>query len=297
MRLKLISVSTILVFVLMSPLAWGKGLVGSEEGTSSIAGDHLLAKEIDIHLEQKTKPREEEPGMTLEKKMPEKPDSTEDTFEDDPFASEEPDKAEEMEEEGAMEDINRAMHDVNDTIFEYFFKPVAKGYRDVMPEEGRMAVRNVFDNLKSPAKLVSSAVQGDSDKSGRAVSRFLINTTLGMGGMLDVAKEEYGIENVDEDFEQALAVRGVGAGDYIVLPVLGPTTTRGVVGRVVDTALNPLSYTGVGFAANAVINTTERVNDTSFYVDDIEQLNEGAIDPYQSQKHFYLQLREKQIKE
>lgn len=297
MRLKLISVSTIVVLGLMAPLAWAMGTQGTEQGSSSVAGDNLLAKEIDIHLEKKTSPKEEEPGMTLEKKMPDQPAPGGESFEEDPFASETPDKAEEMPENETMEGINRAMHDVNDTIFEYFFKPVSQGYRDVVPEEGRMAIRNVFDNIKSPAKLVSSAVQGDADKSGRVVSRFLINTTLGMGGMLDVADEEYEIKNVDEDFEQALAVRGVDAGDYLVLPVLGPTTTRGVVGKVVDTALNPLSYTGVGFVANAAINTTERVNETSFYVEDIDQLNKGSIDPYQAQKHFYLQLREKQIKE
>lgn len=110
--------------------------------------------------------------------------------------------------------------------------------------------------------------------------------------MLDVAGEEYEIENVNEDFDQALASSGVESGDYLVLPVLGPTTTRGVVGRVVDTALNPLTYTGAGFFVNAAVNTTERVNETSGHIDDIDELNKSAIDPYEAQRHFYLELRE-----
>ena len=259
-------------------------------------GDFVLAKEIDIHLKKKTPPAPSKPDMELKKKMPppELPER-DDSFEEDPFAEAEEDTAEVKEDK--LEGFNRAMHDVNDTIFQYFFSPVAKGYREVMPEEGRIAVSNAFDNLRAPAKLVSSAVQGDADKSGRVVSRFLINTTLGMGGMLDVAEEEFEIENVNEDFGQALATQGVESGEYLVLPFFGPTTTRDAVGQVVDNALNPINYFGIGFLANAAINTSDRVNQTSFVVDDIEQLNEGAIDPYESQRHFFLELREKQIKE
>jgi len=299
MRLKTISLVCVIITGLLAGPVWSMAPSGASEGNSVsvTAGDMILAKEIDIHLKKETGPKEEDPAIQLEKKMPETPPvKQEETFEEDPFASdEELDKAEE--EEDSLEDVNRAMHDVNDTIYQYFFKPLAKGYRDVMPDDGRKAVRNFFDNLKSPSKLVSSAIQGDGDKSERVVSRFLINTTLGMGGLIDVAGEEYEIKNVNEDFEQALAVQGVESGDYIVLPVLGPTTTRGVVGTIVDNALNPASYFGVGFLANAAINTTERVNETSYHVEDIDQLNESAVDPYQAQRHFYLQLREKQIKE
>lgn len=299
MGLKTLSGSTILILGLLA----SPGLSMTSDGSfkhhseQSIAGDDLLAKEIDIHLEKKTKAKREDPGIQMEKKMPAPPQAEpEEEFEEDPFASDEKqDKAEK--DEDSLEGVNRAMHDVNDTIYQYFFRPLAKGYKEVMPDDGRKVITNIFDNLKAPAKLVSSAIQGDADKSGRVVSRFLINTTAGMGGMLDVAGEEYEIENVNEDFDQALAVQGVESGDYLVLPVLGPTTTRGVVGRVVDTALNPLTYTGAGFFVNAAVNTTERVNETSGHIDDIDELNKSAIDPYEAQRHFYLELREKQIKE
>ena len=288
---------------LASSAAWGAvpGQAGSPARSALDAPtDRLLAKEIDIHLEKKTGPApREEPDMELKKQMPEpaapEPEPQPEVFEEDPFATDEPDSAEIQPDK--LEGFNRAMHDVNDTIYQYFFRPLARGYREVVPEEGRIAVGNAFDNLKAPAKLLSTVVQGDADKSGRVVGRFLINSTLGMGGMLDVAGEEYGIENVDEDFGQALASRGVSSGEYLVLPFFGPTTTRDAVGQVVDSALNPANYFGVGFLANAAINTSERVNRTSFMVDDIDQLNESAIDPYESQRHFYLELREKQIKE
>ncbi len=298
MGLKTFSVSAVLIFGLLATPVLSMTSDGSfqDPAERTLAGDNLLAKDIDIHLKKETGPKEDPPGIQMEKRMPDPPKpEVDDEFEDDPFASEEEDKAEK--DEDSAEGFNRAMHDVNDTIYQYFFGPLARGYRDVMPDEGRKAITNVFDNLKAPAKLVSSAIQGDGDKSGRVVSRFLINTTVGMGGMIDVAEEEYDIKNVHEDFGQALAVSGVESGDYLVLPVLGPTTTRGAVGKVVDTLLNPLTYTGAGFAVNAVVNTTERVNETSYYVDDIDELNKNAIDPYESQRHFYLQMREKQIKE
>ncbi len=300
MRLKTYSCNALLILGLLATPVWGMmpGQSLDKSSEESTAGDNLLAKDIDIHLKKKTGPKDDDPAIQMEKAMPKpaKPEvDGDDEYEDDPFASQEEDKA--QKDEDSLEGVNRAMHDVNDTIYQYFFRPLAKGYRDVMPDDGRKVIGNVFDNLKSPAKLVSSAVQGDAEKSGRVVSRFLINTTAGMGGMLDVADEEYKIKNVHEDFDQALAVRGVESGDYVVLPVLGPTTTRGVVGKVVDNVLNPLNYTGAGFAVNAVVNTTERVNETSYIVDDIDELNKSAIDPYEAQRHFYLELREKQIKE
>ena len=180
---------------------------------------------------------------------------------------------------------------------DYFFSPLAKGYRAVMPEEGRIAVRNAFHNISAPARLVSSMVQLDAGKSGRVLSRFLINTTLGLGGMLDVAGQEFEIDKVNEDFGQALAVHGVPAGPYLVLPVFGPSTTRHAVGRVVDSLLNPINYLGAGFLVNAGINATEQINTFSFFIDEIESLEEGEIDPYEGMRHFYLKNSEKLIAE
>jgi len=113
---------------------------------------------------------------------------------------------------------NRWMYNVNEGLYDYVMEPMAKGWRFVVPEDFRIVIRNAFDNALSPVKLVSSLIQGDFDKSGRVLSRVLINTTAGLGGMLDVAGQEYGIENVDEDFDQALGHYDVPTGPYIVLP-------------------------------------------------------------------------------
>ena len=193
--------------------------------------------------------------------------------------------------------MNRAVYSFNDTLMDYFFSPLAKGYRAIMPEEGRIAVRNVFHNISAPARLVSSIVQLDAGKSGRVLSRFLINSTFGLGGMLDVAGQEFEIDKVDEDFGQALAVRGVPAGPYLVLPIFGPSTTRHAFGRVIDSLLNPITYFGAGFLVNAGVSAAEQVNTFSFFIDEFESLEEGSIDPYESMRHFYLKNRERQIAE
>jgi phospholipid-binding lipoprotein MlaA len=208
---------------------------------------------------------------------------------EDPFAVNEPDIPPL---EDPYEGYNRFMYAVNDTIYDYFMEPVARGYRYVIPEEGRIAIRNIFDNALAPVKLVSSLVQGDLDKSGRVLGRFLINTTVGLGGMLDVAGQEYQIENVNEDFDQALGYHDMPPGPYIILPFFGPSTGRGVVGRVVDTVLNPLFLLDAGFVTGASLTVTEKTNEVSFIVDDIEALDETAIDEYESVRDFFHQYRE-----
>ncbi len=208
---------------------------------------------------------------------------------EDPFAINEPDVPPL---EDPYEGYNRFMYAVNDTIYDYFMEPVARGYRYVIPEEGRIAIRNIFDNALAPVKLVSSLVQGDFDKSGRVLGRFLINTTVGLGGMLDVAGQEYHIENVNEDFDQALGYQGVPTGPYIILPFFGPSTGRGVVGLVVDTVLNPLFLFDAGIVTGASLTVTEKTNEISFIVDDIEALDESAIDEYESVRDFFHQYRE-----
>ena len=106
------------------------------------------------------------------------------------------------------------MFDVNEGLYDYFIEPVARGYRFVLPEDVRIIIGNLFDNVAAPVKLVSSLIQGDMDKSGRVLGRFLINATVGLGGMFDVAGQEYDIANVNEDMDQALGKRGVPTGPY-----------------------------------------------------------------------------------
>ena len=119
-------------------------------------------------------------------------------------------------------------------------EPIARGYRDVMNEDIRMVISNIFNNALAPVKLISSFLQGDLDKTGRVIGRTIINTTLGLGGMFDVA-EKGALESrsVNEDLDQALGSYGIPTGPYIVLPLLGPSTLRGIVGRAGGSLFKP----------------------------------------------------------
>ncbi len=192
---------------------------------------------------------------------------------------------------------NRFMFNVNEGLYDYVMEPIAKGWRYVLPEDLRIVIRNAFDNALAPVKLVSSLAQGDFDKSGRVLSRVLINTTAGLGGMLDVAGQEYGIENVDEDFDQAMGHYDVPTGPYIVLPFFGPSTARNVAGRVVDSFLSPSIFFAPSFFVSAGITTAETTNDVSFIIDDKKALGESAIDEYESVRDFYHQYREGLVNE
>ena len=210
-------------------------------------------------------------------------------FEEDPFAEEGdgtppiPDPFERW--------YNRPVYVFNDYFYEYLMRPVAESYRFIIPEDLRLIIRNIFRNILFPQRLVSSLFQGDFEKTGRVLSRTVINTTLGIGGMFEVADPQFGIKRVEEDFGQAMGKWGIPSGPYIVLPILGPSTARDAFGTAVDAVLNPLFWLVPDFITGAGITSGQMVNETSFYIDDIQALKDGAIDPYISFREFYHQNR------
>ena len=206
---------------------------------------------------------------------------------EDPFAPEE----EVPELTDPIEGYNRFMFDFNEGFYDNILEPVARGYRAVIAEDFRMAISNVFDNAFAPVKLFSSLLQGDFEKSGRVVVRTLINTTVGLGGLLDVAGQEYDIKNVNEDFDQALGYYGVPTGPYVVLPLLGPSTLRNITGRVVDSMMSPSLIFAPDLVAGTAISVGDNINDASFILDDKAQLEDSAIDEYESVRDFYHQYR------
>ena len=210
--------------------------------------------------------------------------------EDDPFADEEkqvanmPDPFERW--------YNRPVYAFNDHFYEYFMRPVAQTYKDMMAENFRIMIRNLYNVITFPIRLVSSLLQFKLEKSGRVISRVVINCTLGFLCMVDVADGQFGIKPVDEDFGQVLGYYGIPSGPYLVIPLLGPSSLRDGVGRGVDVLLNPLFWVVPDFITGAGITSGQMVNETSFYIDDIKALKEGAIDPYESLRDFYNQRRE-----
>ena len=218
------------------------------------------------------------------------PENESDLEEEDPFADEEkeiahmPDPFERW--------YNRPVYAFNDNVYEYFLRPVAQTYKDIMAENFRIMIRNLYNTITFPIRLVSSLLQFKFNKAGRVVSRVLINCTLGFACMVDVANEGFDIKPVDEDFGQVLGFYGIPSGPYLVLPLLGPSSLRDGVGRAVDALLNPLFWLVPDFATGAGITSEQMVNETSFYIEDIKALKEGAIDPYESLRDFYNQRRE-----
>ncbi|MCO1335825.1 VacJ family lipoprotein [Microbulbifer sp. OS29] len=140
------------------------------------------------------------------------------------------------------EGFNRAIFSFNDGADRYVLKPAAVSYRQITPIFVQYGVSNFFDNLREVTNTFNDVLQGKLGQAGNDAGRFLVNSTVGIAGVLDVA-QHMGLEQGDgEDFGQTLAVWGVPSGPYLVLPLLGPSTVRDTPARVVDYYTNPLSY-------------------------------------------------------
>jgi phospholipid-binding lipoprotein MlaA len=227
-------------------------------------------------------------AITLELSMPSSVASTEESIGDlkDPFA---PNVAPDMSD--PFEDYNRFMFDFNEGFYDSVMEPVVRGYRGAVNENIRMAISNIFDNAMAPLKLVSSLLQGDLDKSGRVIGRTVINTTIGIGGMFDVAGKAFQIKDVNEDLDQVLGVYGVPTGPYIVIPFFGPSYLRNIVGKAGGTFLSPVAQFSPGVEVGVGLTASDKINDTSFIIDDIDQLEKSSIDKYESVRDFYNQYR------
>jgi phospholipid-binding lipoprotein MlaA len=166
-----------------------------------------------------------------------------------------------------------------------------------MPEPFQIIIANGFDNIRWVPRFVNSLLQGKFGGAGREVARFLINSTAGIGGLFDPAKDYWGIRPSKEDFGQTLGLWGAGAGPFLVLPFLPPMTVRDGVGRGVDTFLDPLSYfvpffwEGLGMKAGDILN--ERALNYELF----QGVEETTVDLYSSVRHFYLRRRELMINE
>ncbi len=144
-----------------------------------------------------------------------------------------------------LEGWNRDVQSFNDDFDEYAMKPVAKGYQWIMPEFADEGVSNFFSNINDIAVALNDLLQFKLTQTGMDGSRFLVNSTAGLGGLFDVASM-IDLPKHYEDFDQTLGVWGIPAGPYLVLPLLGPSSPRGVAGLIGDAAANPATYVGFG---------------------------------------------------
>ncbi len=146
------------------------------------------------------------------------------------------------------EGFNRGVYKFNDTVDRAALKPVAKGYRTITPRWLRVGIGNFLGNLEYPATAANQFLQGKPKMGLRDTGRFLLNSTLGVAGLFDVATA-VGLEANDEDLGQTLAVWGVGSGPYLTLPLFGPSTMRDAPTRIVDFFFDPLTYVDVPWEA------------------------------------------------
>jgi phospholipid-binding lipoprotein MlaA len=151
--------------------------------------------------------------------------------------------SEEVQKVDPLEDINRVFYELNFNLIDpVFIKPIAIIYDQVTPKPVRQILRNFFSNLDEVPSLVNNALQGKFGQAGNSAGRFLMNTTIGLGGFFDVAKKVGLQPEENEDFGQTLAVWGVPAGPYLMLPFFGPSTLRDAPSNFVDSLFDPFSY-------------------------------------------------------
>ncbi len=192
---------------------------------------------------------------------------------------------------------NRFMFGVNDRFYFWLAKPLARGYSFLVPKPARVAVHRGFHNFRFPVRFASCLLQGRFSKAGKETRRFLLNSTLGLGGLFDPADAWFDWRKPgDEDFGQALGHYGVGQGFPLVLPFLGQSSLRDGLAMVPSFAVNPAYYLA-DFNANFGLNAGEQANYLSLHVGEYESIKKDALDPYTFFRDAYKQSREKKIRE
>ena len=195
-----------------------------------------------------------------------------------------------------LEPLNRLMFNVNDTLYFWVFKPCAQTYKAVVPEPARTGVRNFFHNLTTPVRYVNCLLQGKGDSADTELRRFVVNSTVGVLGFGDPARDQYGLEPVEEDLGQTLAVHGLDNGFYIVWPLFGPSNVRDSLGMVGDMFLNPVRYVEPT-ETSIYISAGKGINEGSFHIGEYEDFKSASLEPYVAMREAYIQYRNKQIQE
>jgi phospholipid-binding lipoprotein MlaA len=194
------------------------------------------------------------------------------------------------------EAVNRAIFKANVAADHAVIRPVAQAYVDHVPETVRQGVHNAMQNLKEPAIAVNDLLQGHVAQAWQSVRRLAVNTTVGAGGFVDVAKK-WGLPPHSADFGQTLAVWGVGEGPFVELPLLGPSNPRDALGTAVDLALNPLTFVGGAPAtyANVATGGAGAVDTRAQHLKDLDELERNSLDYYAELRSVYRQHRDAEI--
>ena len=199
-----------------------------------------------------------------------------------------------------FEGTNRNIFKFNEKLDDYFFKPVAKGWRKI-PDVPRKPLSNLADTAKVPVSLANAILQLNKESIGNILARFLVNMTFGLGGLFDVAStDNFGnMPKVHEDFGQTLAVWGVPDGPYVMLPIFGPSSVRDSIGMGLDAVTNPLSFAyrmdGIGIEGRLSGPVVRGVTRREKYLDYVDEIKAGSLDFYATMRSLYRQKRLKEI--
>lgn len=194
------------------------------------------------------------------------------------------------------ESFNRKMFALNEALDKNVALPLAKGYRDVVPEPARRGVHNILDNLNAPVTFANDVLQGKAKSAAQTLGRLVVNSTIGIAGFVDVATP-MGIPQHHADFGETLADYGAGPGPFLMLPLLGPSDPRDASGNVVDIFFDPTTYMGIPnkgtwMTARRVVSLVDE------RADNIEAMNEierSSVDLYAAIRSLYWQHREAEI--
>ncbi|MBT6095548.1 MAG: VacJ family lipoprotein [Rhodospirillaceae bacterium] len=196
-----------------------------------------------------------------------------------------------------LEPVNRAIFQFNEMVQDAVLRPVGRAYNDHVPATARLGVGNFLDNLSSPVVAANSLLQGDVRTAYEVLIRFLINSTAGIGGLVDVVSELDG-ELRDEDFGQTLGVWGFGEGFYLVLPIFGPSNPRDAVGKfLVDPYFGVVGdqISNTSTAADYSKQAVSGVDEYAGVVDELDQIKKTSVDYYAAIRSLYRQKRKSEI--
>ncbi len=204
-----------------------------------------------------------------------------------------------------LEGYNRSMYGFNEAFDNNIMKPVAEGYRNIMPDPAERGISNFFSNLREPLNILNNLLQFKLEEAVSDTVRFGLNTTIGILGFFDVASEA-GIPKHNEDFGQTLGVWGVESGPYFVLPILGPSTVRDTAGLATDMWVGNtvevggtqlFNLTGEITPASSESHTilTNMVSKRADLLEEKDMLDSASFDPYAFMRDAYLQKRESEI--
>ena len=201
-----------------------------------------------------------------------------------------------LEDYDPWEQFNAKTFEFNRRMDKYALKPVAMGWKTVVPQPAGIMIANAFDNLTVVPRVVNNLLQGKWNGAGREVTRFLINSTAGVGGLYDPAKDVWHITKSPADFGQTLGKWGIGPGPYLVLPFMEPLTVRDGIGKVIDRTIDPLTYLVPVIPALSLM-AGNRVNERALNDELFAAFDDDVIDAYSAVRNGYLRLREHRVNE